>query len=46
MKILVDASGGDFAPHEVVKGAIKAANDYQDIEIALGEKVPSPRPRR
>jgi glycerol-3-phosphate acyltransferase PlsX len=35
MKILVDASGGDFAPHEVVKGAIKAANDYQDIEIAL-----------
>ncbi len=34
MKIAVDAAGGDFAPHEVVKGAIKAAQEY-GVEIAL-----------
>ncbi len=32
--IAVDAFGGDFAPSEVVKGAIKAIEEY-DIEIAL-----------
>jgi phosphate acyltransferase len=34
MNIAVDASGGDYAPHEVVKGAIKAAREYE-IEITL-----------
>jgi phosphate acyltransferase len=34
MIIAVDAAGGDFAPHEVIKGAIRAAEEY-DIEIAL-----------
>jgi phosphate acyltransferase len=34
MNIAVDASGGDYAPHEVVKGAIKAAHEYE-IEITL-----------
>jgi glycerol-3-phosphate acyltransferase PlsX len=34
MIIAVDAAGGDYAPHEVVKGAIKAAQEYQ-VEIAL-----------
>ena len=34
MIIAVDAAGGDYAPHEIVKGAIKAAHEY-DIEIAL-----------
>lgn len=34
MIIAVDAAGGDFAPHEVVKGAINAAEEY-GIEIAL-----------
>ena len=34
MKIVVDASGGEYAPHEIVKGAIKAADEYE-IEIAL-----------
>jgi glycerol-3-phosphate acyltransferase PlsX len=34
MNIAVDASGGDYAPHEVVKGAIKAAEEYE-IEITL-----------
>lgn len=32
--IAVDASGGDYAPREVVKGAIKAAQEYQ-VKIAL-----------
>ncbi|HLB28100.1 MAG TPA: phosphate acyltransferase PlsX, partial [Dehalococcoidales bacterium] len=34
MNIAVDASGGDYAPHEIVKGAIKAAHEYE-IEITL-----------
>jgi glycerol-3-phosphate acyltransferase PlsX len=34
MIIAVDAAGGDYAPHEVVKGAIKAAQEY-DVGIAL-----------
>jgi len=34
MKIAVDASGGEYAPHEIVKGAIKAAQEYQ-VEIVL-----------
>src|SRR4030042_1902493 len=34
MRIAVDAAGGDYAPHEVVKGALKAAQEY-GVEIAL-----------
>ena len=34
MIIAVDAAGGEYAPHEIVKGAIKAAQDYE-VEIAL-----------
>ena len=34
MNIAVDASGGDYAPHEIVKGAIKAAQEFE-IEITL-----------
>ena len=34
MRIAVDAAGGDYAPHEVVKGAIKASQEYE-VEIAL-----------
>jgi glycerol-3-phosphate acyltransferase PlsX len=34
MIIAVDAAGGDYAPHEVVKGAIKAAQEF-DVEIVL-----------
>ncbi len=34
MIIAVDASGGEYAPHEIVKGAIKAAHEYK-VEIAL-----------
>jgi phosphate acyltransferase len=34
MIIAVDAAGGDYAPHEIVKGAIKAAREFE-VEIAL-----------
>ena len=34
MLIAVDAAGGENAPREIVKGAIKAAQD-SDVEIAL-----------
>ena len=34
MIIAVDATGGDYAPREMVKGAIKAAQEY-DVGIAL-----------
>ena len=34
MIIAVDAAGGEYAPREVVEGAIKAAREY-DVEIAL-----------
>ena len=38
MIIAVDATGGEYAPHETVKGAIKAAQEY-DVDIALvGDK--------
>jgi glycerol-3-phosphate acyltransferase PlsX len=34
MIIAIDAAGGEYAPREIVKGAIKAAQEY-DIDIAL-----------
>jgi glycerol-3-phosphate acyltransferase PlsX len=34
MLIAVDAAGGDYAPHEVVKGAIQAAQEF-NVDIAL-----------
>ena len=34
MIIAVDAAGGDYAPHEVVKGAVKAVQEYE-VEVAL-----------
>lgn len=34
MIIAIDAAGGEYAPHEIVKGAIKAAQEYH-VEIAL-----------
>ena len=32
--IAVDAAGGDYAPHEIVKGAVKAVQEY-GVEVAL-----------
>src|SRR3990172_12190467 len=43
MKIIVDAMGGDFAPHEVVKGAIEAARAYK-VDIVLVGKEEAIRP--
>ena len=34
MRIAVDAAGGEYAPHEIVKGAVKAVQDY-GVGIAL-----------
>jgi len=42
MLIAVDAAGGEYAPREIVKGAIKAAQEYKEynINIALvGKKA-------
>lgn len=38
MRIVVDAMGGDFAPVEVVKGAVKAAHEYKVDIILVGKK--------
>ena len=38
MIIAVDASGGEYAPHEIVKGAIKAAQEYNMDIILVGNK--------
>ncbi|MGN1201410.1 MAG: phosphate acyltransferase PlsX [Candidatus Caccovivens sp.] len=35
MKIVVDAFGGDFAPIEVVKGAVLAVKERKDITVVL-----------
>lgn len=34
-KIALDAMGGDHAPGEIIKGAIRAADELDDIEITL-----------
>jgi len=35
MKIAVDAMGGDFAPAEVIKGALQVARDAAEVQIVL-----------
>jgi glycerol-3-phosphate acyltransferase PlsX len=35
IRIAIDAMGGDYAPAEVVKGAVNAAKEYQNIELIL-----------
>ncbi|MDQ0270273.1 phosphate acyltransferase PlsX [Cytobacillus purgationiresistens] len=35
MKIAIDAMGGDHAPKEIVLGAMKAIEDFKDLEILL-----------
>ncbi len=39
MRIALDASGGEYAPQEIVKGAIKAAQDYEVEIILVGKKA-------
>lgn len=35
MKIAIDAMGGDYAPAEIVKGAVQAAQAYPETELIL-----------
>ncbi|MFC1865193.1 phosphate acyltransferase PlsX [Chloroflexota bacterium] len=39
MRIAVDASGGEYAPQEIVKGAINAAHDYNVEIILVGKRA-------
>lgn len=36
MRILIDAMGGDYAPEEIVKGAVLAAKDIDETIILIG----------
>jgi len=36
MRILVDGMGGDYAPEEIVKGAIKAAAEISETVVIIG----------
>ncbi len=38
MRIAIDAAGGEYAPHEIVKGAIKAAQEYKVDVVLVGKK--------
>lgn len=39
MKIVIDAFGGDYAPYEIVAGAVKALQENQELELVLvGDK--------
>lgn len=38
MKIAVDAMGGDYAPQEIVKGALQAALEYRLAVILVGDE--------
>lgn len=35
MKLAIDAMGGDHAPEQIVKGAVKAVQHFNDIEVVL-----------
>ncbi len=39
MIIAVDAAGGEYAPHEIVKGAIKAIEEYKVDIVLVGRKT-------
>lgn len=38
MKIAVDAMGGDYAPQEIVKGAVEAARTYNTGVVLVGDE--------
>ncbi len=38
MIIAVDTSGGDFAPGEIIKGAVQGANEYDVDVVLVGKK--------
>lgn len=35
VRVVVDAMGGDNAPEEIVKGAVQAVNDHENIHVIL-----------
>ena len=35
IKVAVDAMGGDYAPAEIVKGAVEAAREKTQIQVIL-----------
>lgn len=39
MKVAVDAMGSDYAPEEIVLGAIQAANEYQCEIVLVGDQT-------
>lgn len=39
MKILLDAMGGDYAPEEIVKGAVRAASEIDEEIILIGKEA-------
>lgn len=38
MKVVVDAMGGDYAPHEIVKGAVEAVKEFNTELILVGDE--------
>ncbi len=38
MRIIIDAMGGDHAPHEIVKGAAEASKLYESTLVLVGDK--------
>lgn len=40
MKLAIDAMGGDFAPQEIVKGAVDAAREFQVEIVLVGQPDP------
>jgi len=39
MKVAVDAMGGDYAPHEIIKGAVEAARDFEVTVVLTGNET-------
>ena len=39
MKILIDGMGGDYAPDEIVKGAVKAAHEIDETVVIIGPEA-------
>ncbi|MCX6084145.1 MAG: phosphate acyltransferase PlsX [Caldiserica bacterium] len=37
MRVAVDAMGGDYAPHEIVKGAVEAAREFGVTVVFVGD---------
>ena len=39
MKVAVDAMGGDYAPHEIIKGAVEASREFGVTVVLVGDEV-------